>query len=134
MKGKRKIRDKYRQKLASSGLSDYLTPEDFLSFKLFLIVGFPILFLILRTFLEGDWPLTLVPLVSFAGFVYPDMWINGKIDQRQKDVIMAMPFSVDMMALSVEAGLDFAAAITKVVEKAKKSPLNDELMTFLKEI
>ena len=44
MKGKRKIRDKYRQKLASSGLSDYLTPEDFLSFKLFLIVGFPILF------------------------------------------------------------------------------------------
>ena len=36
--------------------------------------------------------------------------------------------------LSVEAGLDFAAAITKVVEKAKKSPLNDELMTFLKEI
>ena len=46
MKGKRRIRDKYRQKLASSGLSDYLTPEDFLSFKLFLIVGFPILFLI----------------------------------------------------------------------------------------
>ena len=84
MKGKRKIRDKYRQKLASSGLSDYLTPEDFLSFKLFLIVGFPILFLLLRTF-EGDWPLTLVPLVSFAGFVYPDMWINGKIDQRQKE-------------------------------------------------
>ena len=63
---------------------------------------------------------SLVPLVSFAGFVYPDMWINGKIEQRQKDVIMAMPFSVDMMALSVEAGLDFAAAITKVTEKAKK--------------
>ena len=134
MKGKRKIREKYRQKLACSGLSDYLTPEDFFSFKLFLIVGFPILFLILRTFLEADWPLTLVPFVSVLGFSYPDMWINGKIDQRQKDVIMAMPFSVDMMALSVEAGLDFAAAITKVTEKAKQSPLNDELITFLKEV
>ena len=134
MKGKRKIREKYRQKLACSGLSDYLTPEDFFSFKLFLIVGFPILFLILRTFLEADWPLTLVPFVSVLGFSYPDMWINGKIEQRQKEVIMAMPFSVDMMALSVEAGLDFAAAITKVTEKAKQSPLNDELITFLKEI
>jgi tight adherence protein C len=134
MKGKKKIRDKYRQKLASSGLTNYLTPEDFFSFKLFLIVGFPILFLILRTFLEEDWALTLTPFFSFAGFVYPDMWVNGKIDQRQKEVIMAMPFAVDMMALSVEAGLDFAAAITKVTEKAKKNPFNDELITFLKEV
>ena len=48
--------------------------------------------------------------------------------------MMALPFSIDMLALSVEAGLDFMAAITKVVEKAKPGPLRDEFETLIKEI
>lgn len=134
MKSKKKIREKYKRKLASSGLTEILTPEDFFSFKLFLIIGFPIAFFIIRWFMEEDWPLSVIPVVAGLGFIYPDIWINGKIEQRQKEIMQNMPFAVDMLALSVEAGLDFMAAMTKVVEKAKPNPLNEEFEILLKEV
>ncbi len=133
MKNKRKIREKYKRPLASSGMNKFLTPEDFFAFKLFLIIGFPIVYLGLRSFLEEDWPLMYTPLISIFGFFYPDLWIKGKIDQRRQNVIENMPFVVDMLALSVEAGLDFVAAMQKVIEKAPKSALVEEFETLIKE-
>jgi len=134
MKNKKKIREKYKRGLASAGLSEYLSTEDFFAFKLFLIVGFPVVFIAVRTFLEESWPLKLVPVLALVGFIYPDHWIKGKIAQRQKEVVQNMPFAVDMLALSVEAGLDFVAAMTKVVEKAKPSALTYEFEKLIKEI
>jgi tight adherence protein C len=133
-KNKKKIRGKYKRKLATAGLTDVLTPEDFFSFKLFLIVGFPIMFLIIRTFLEETWSLNYIFVVSILGFFYPDIWIRGKVQQRQQDVMRNMPFAVDMLALSVEAGLDFIAAMSKVNEKAKPSALTSEFSILMKEI
>lgn len=133
MKNKRKIREKYKRPLASSGMNKFLTPEDFYAFKLFLIIGFPIVYLGLRSFLEEDWPLAYTPLVSVFGFFYPDIWIKGKKEQRQKDILENMPFVVDMLALSVEAGLDFIAAMQKVIEKAPHSALVEEFETLIKE-
>ena len=48
--------------------------------------------------------------------------------------MVGMPFCVDMLALSVEAGLDFVAAMSKVVEKGKPGPLIDEFTQVIKEI
>ena len=134
MKNKKTFKEKYRRPLAAAGLTNVLTPEDFFAFKLFLILGFPIIFIILKTFLETDWSLTLIPVIALVGFLYPDIWIRGKIQQRQKDVIMSMPFCVDMLALSVEAGLDFVAAMAKVIEKAKTNPLTEEFEIVIREI
>ena len=134
MKIKKQIREKYKQPLASSGLTEILTPEDFYAFKIFLIVGFPIVFMAVRTFLEETWPLKLIPLLSLFGYVYPDLWIKGLIEKRQKDILQGMPFAVDMLALSVEAGLDFIMAMSKVVEKAPPSPLTEEFQAVIKEI
>lgn len=135
MKSRKKIRERYRQSLATAGLSDILTTDDFYAFKLFLIIGFPILFLLIRQ-LGGfiDWPVQLAPFLGILGFFYPDIWIRGKIDARQKNIILNLPFSVDMLALSVEAGLDFVAAMSKVVDKAVPSELSDEFQTIIKEI
>lgn len=133
MKNKKKLRDKYKRKLASSGMTKHISPEDFFAFKLFLIIGFPIVFIALRLFLEEEWPMTAIPLLAALGFVYPDIWVNGKIDRRRKEIIMNMPFVVDMLALSVEAGLDFMAAMQKVIEKAPPSSLTDEFEIMIKE-
>lgn len=133
MKNKKKLRDRYRRKLASSGMTKHLTPEDFFAFKLFLILGFPVLFIIVRQFLEETWPMSLIPVLSIIGYKYPDIWINGKIDKRKLSMVKNMPFIVDMLALSVEAGLDFMAAMQKVIEKAPPSPLVDEFEILIKE-
>ncbi len=133
MKAKKKIREKYKRPLYSAGLSELMTPDDFFSFKIFLIIGFPVLFLGVRAFIEADWPLTYVPIASIIGYFYPDIWIKGTIQARQRQVLRAMPFAVDMLALSVEAGLDFVAAMQKVIEKAKRTPLVDEFEMMIKE-
>lgn len=134
MKGRRKIRDKYKRKIAAAGLTKALPAEDFYAFKLFLIIGFPIVFLALRAFLESDWPLIHVFTMGFLGYFYPDIWLGGEVKRRQEEIVMNMPFVVDMLALSIEAGLDFIAAIAKVLEKAPKSALVEEFEILLKEI
>ncbi|MEK6626551.1 MAG: type II secretion system F family protein [Bdellovibrionota bacterium] len=134
MKYKRVLKEKYKRPLAAAGLTSLMSAEDFYSFKLFLIIGFPVVFMGIRTFLEETWPLSFMPLLGCIGFFYPNIWISGKKQQRQVDVINAMPFCVDMLALSVEAGLDFIAAMTKVVEKAKPSALTEEFQILIKEI
>lgn len=133
MKNKKKIREKYKRTLASAGLSKELDPEDFFAFKLFLIIGFPVVFLFVRWFLEETWPLSYVPIVSIIGFMYPDIWINGRIKKRKTEIMEKMPFIVDMLALSVEAGLDFMAAMQKVIEKAPPSALVEEFEILIKE-
>ncbi len=134
MKYKRVLKEKYKRPLAAAGLTNLLSAEDFYSFKLFLIIGFPVVFMGIRAFLEETWPLSLIPVLGAIGFFYPNIWISGKKAQRQVDVINSMPFCVDMLALSVEAGLDFIAAMTKVVEKAKPSALTEEFQILIKEI
>lgn len=133
MKNKQKFKAAYRQKLANAGLTKDLTPEEFFALKLFMILGMPFLFLCVRWFLEATWPLTITPVMGVVGFYYPNMWVNGLIENRKAEILRGMPFIVDMLALSVEAGLDFMAAIQRVIEKAPAGPLVEEFETLIRE-
>lgn len=133
MKNKQKFKTAYRQKLANAGLTKDLTPEEFFALKLFMILGMPFLFLCVRWFLEATWPISLTPLMGVVGFYYPNMWVNGLIDNRKAEILRGMPFIVDMLALSVEAGLDFMAAIQRVIEKAPPGPLVEEFEILIRE-
>jgi tight adherence protein C len=124
-----------KKKLASAGLTEALTPDELYSFKLFLIVGFPFLLMFMRLAWDLDVPLYAFPVSMLVGYFYPDkIWLSSVIKRRQDAIRRAMPFVVDLLALSTEAGLDFMGAIGKVVEKAKPSPLVRELEMMLKEI
>jgi tight adherence protein C len=124
-----------KRKLASAGLTESLTPDELYSFKLFLILGFPVLMAFMRIAWEMEIPLYAFPIAMVIGYFYPDkIWLSSVIKRRQDDIRRAMPFVVDLLALSTEAGLDFMGAISKVVEKAKPSPLIQELEMLLKEI
>ena len=128
---KRKI---FKRKLITGGLREELTPDEFIAFKLFLIVFFPIVgaFLKAGDFIAFEW--YYIVGSGIVGWFYPNFWVNGRIAKRQQQILRAMPFIVDLLALSTEAGLDFIGAIGKVVEKAKPSPLVDEFSQLLKEI
>jgi tight adherence protein C len=133
MKNKATIKEKYRRSIANGGML-IISSEDFFAFKLFLILGFPALFLAFRFMMDMDWSLALTPVVSLIGYLYPDIWMKGRIERRKKEIINAMPFVVDMLALSIEAGLDFIAAMARVIEKAPKTALTDEFEILIKEI
>ena len=124
-----------KKKIASAGLTESLTPNELFSFKLFLIIGFPVLMGIMKFLWEIEIPAYAFPIAMIIGYFYPDkIWLSSVIKNRQEEVVRAMPFVVDLLALSTEAGLDFMGAIQKVTEKAKPSPLIQELQTMLKEI
>jgi tight adherence protein C len=124
----------YKRKLVASGLRDELTPDEFIAFKLFLILFFPIVGGLLNAFGFLDVSPIYAILSGIGGWFYPDLWIRGRIQDRQKKILRALPFIVDLLTLSTEAGLDFIGSIGKVVEKASPSPLIDELSQLLKEI
>jgi tight adherence protein C len=52
------------------------------------------------------------------GFYLPVFWLNSKIRTRQHDIQKALPDALDLLTISVEAGLGFDAAMAKVTEKA----------------
>jgi tight adherence protein C len=132
-KNKQKYRAKYRQKLANAGLMKEMSPEEFMALKFFMILGGPFAFLTVRFVMEENWSLAITPVMGLIGYVYPDIWLSGLIAKRTDEILRAMPFIIDMLALSVEAGLDFMAAIQRVIEKAPASPLNEEFETLVRE-
>ncbi len=134
LKNKKGIQQKYKKVLATAGISRLITSVDFYSFKLFSIITFPVLYLAMREGFEASWPLTLTPLMGVLGYIYPDIWIKSKADKRKSEIVMQLPFIVDMLALSVEAGLDFVAALTRILKKAPPSALLDEFEIVVKEI
>ena len=52
------------------------------------------------------------------GFYLPLLWLNLKIRKRQKEMERALPDALDLLTISVEAGLGFDAAMAKVAEKS----------------
>lgn len=67
------------------------------------------------------------------GFLSPDYYMQAKISERQSVIQRQLPGLVDLLALTLEGGLDFMAAIERIMEKMKKSPLRDELGGLLQE-
>jgi tight adherence protein C len=62
-------------------------------------------------------PYLIVPLATLFGFFFPQLWLQSKIDARQKEIQKAMPDALDLLTICVEAGLGFDAAMAKVSEK-----------------
>lgn len=98
-----------------------------------MILGGPFVFLAIRWIMEENWTLAITPVMGVVGYYYPNIWLSGLISNRANQILRAMPFIVDMLALSVEAGLDFMAAIQRVIEKAPPSPLVEEFEVLIKE-
>lgn len=63
---------------------------------------------------------TFVLIVVFGGMGYflPDVWLRGKISARRDQVARALPDAIDLLTISVEAGLGFDLALARVVSKS----------------
>jgi tight adherence protein C len=73
-------------------------------------------------------------VVALVGMFYPMIWVNDQVKRRHLLISRALPYNLDLLTLSVEAGLDFTAALSKVVEKGKGGPLRDEMQLVLKQL
>jgi len=67
------------------------------------------------------------------GFVAPEFWLGRRIKARSFAMVLQLPDALDLLTISVEAGLGFDAALAKVVEKME-GPLVNEFRQALAEI
>jgi tight adherence protein C len=67
------------------------------------------------------------------GYLLPEFWLGGRIKARQKLILKMIPDTLDLLTISVRAGLGFDAALAKVVEKLP-GPLSDEFRRALAEV
>ncbi len=75
----------------------------------------------------------LAALFTLIGFIFPDMWLSGRMRGRQKMIFRAMPDALDLLTICVEAGLGFDAAMSRVHEKWEND-LGLELGRVIQEI
>jgi tight adherence protein C len=77
---------------------------------------------------------TLLGLLGAGiGYIGPEFWLGGRVKRRQKGILLQIPDALDLLTISVRAGLGFDAALGKVVEKLK-GPLVDEFRRALAEV
>ena len=74
-----------------------------------------------------------IALLAFVGFVLPDSVLNRKVDERQKEVLKTLSDTLDLLTISVEAGLSLNAAIAQVVQNVP-GVLSAEFARMLQEI
>jgi tight adherence protein C len=62
------------------------------------------------------------------------MWLSRSLIVRHRSIQKSLPFVLDLLTLSVEAGLDFMTALQRNVERSVVDPLNEELIRVVREI
>src|SRR5918996_23863 len=98
--------DKVSRRLMGAGVGRTLTPTTFLASK---------------------------ALFALIGFVLPDIFVSFKARGRREEIRSELPDALDLLAVSVEAGLGFDAAISKLTEHME-GPLIEEFGLALGEM
>jgi tight adherence protein C len=133
---------KAARNITSAGYEGLMSAEDFFGLR----VVFPLLFgplwgLFVSTAVKlghVEFLTTIQPLLIAAGllwfFIYPTLWLKQAIRLRHGEVRKALPFVLDLLTLSVEAGMDFMSALQRNAEKRKIDAFGEELIRVVREI
>jgi tight adherence protein C len=126
--------EKIAQKLVHAGNPPNLNVDKILVMKLLGLVSV-IFWLPVLLFLHFAGPILLIGVVVLWGvsFMYPDVLVNRKIEDREKQISRKLPDILDLLVISVEAGLGFEQALDRTCT-AVPGALSDEFRRMLHEI
>lgn len=82
----------------------------------------------------GSQSLLLPAGAAAACFFYPDLWIKERTKQRNLRILKSLPFFLDVVTLSVEAGLNLSSALQQAIEKMPEGPLPNEINRVLRDV
>ncbi|MBR4651989.1 MAG: type II secretion system F family protein [Kiritimatiellae bacterium] len=128
--------------LVSAGMEGLLSGAEFMALKFLVPIavggGWALLVLVLSSLLPGSFLTHLrLPLMvlGFAyGYLIPMSWLRRTLKRRHLEIMKALPFVLDLLTLSVEAGMDFMGALQRNCARRRLDPLNEELIRMMREI
>jgi tight adherence protein C len=127
--------DETRRRLIAAGLGQRVSPTTFLAAKSGLAAAGVVLNLL--GVVAGSQSLAKAFMLSVAAaaaaFFLPDTYLTIRMRSRKEDIKAQMPDILDLLCVSVEAGLGFDAALGKVSEKME-GPLVEEVSIMLQEM
>jgi tight adherence protein C len=127
-------RDRVARKLVLGGNAQTVSVDQILVWKLVgLMSGLVYLPLVLLGLgLTGLIALVFVVVLWGASFMLPDVYLARAIDARRHAIAVQLPDILDLLVISVEAGLGFEQALERTTS-AVPGPLSDEFRRMLRE-
>lgn len=116
----------YEMKLMAAGYPLGLTAESFVLFKYGILTVTIILGLITTN-------LFMLIVFILLGLLFPSLFLKSSEQKRKDEILKGLPDILDLISVSVEAGLGFDGALQKVTEKYK-GPLTEEFGKTLQEL
>ena len=128
--------------IVACGLEGLLTGAEFVALKVLvpLVCGSVCAVLVLSlcalvpdSFLASN-SILLVLMGYLYFYAYPLIWLRSTLKKRHFSIMLALPFVLDLLTLSVEAGMDFMSALQRNCARRRLDPLNEELIRMTREI
>jgi tight adherence protein C len=102
--------------LLLAGWDDSLDANSWAAIRIFSVAGSLVFFFLLPSDLSTLTRTIALILLAVAGFILPEAILNRNIEARREQMRRELPEILDLLVISVEAGLSFDAALARVVE------------------
>ncbi len=101
------------------------SPSGFIAAKGILAIGGAFFGIILASVVAPKYAMLWALLFGLIGFIGPGMYLNSRVRRRQADVAAELPDALDLLSVSVEAGLGFDGAVQKLTEHMEGSLIEE---------
>ena len=129
--------DSVRHKFVLSGRPSAAQIDRFLAIRVVTVVLVPVSFWVLYIWnplgLAGKTQMAATALVALVLLVGPDARLNRAVEERQKNILRGLPDIIDLLVISVEAGLGFEQALLRTITSVP-GELSDEFSRMLGEV
>ena len=140
-----KERTRVDRQLVAAGYEGLLSADEFLSLRFLvpMVMG-PVIILLFVLLFEAvpgrtgvllrERQVVFYLLIMVMLYLKPTRWLKRMLTTRQRRIERALPFVLDLLTLSVEAGLDFMTAIKRILDHRAMDPLGEELLRTFREV
>ena len=127
------IRDKYNELISSAGLQGKVKYYNILAIQLLLVILLVLLTFVISRRFGSPMNSIFLYLAVLMGILFPYSVLKSKSEERRQQIQHTLPSFLDLLHVTVEAGLSFDMSIYRTTSKLK-GPISDELLFTMNEM